>query len=295
MAQPNYHKMQSGVLDEWGVDSRALIDLSCAAGEAIMEIYQKAAPDGKEKATYKKDHTPVTEADYESERIILSGLRSLYPDIMVVSEEEQAARPLLSPEQAARPAVLPEVFFLVDPLDGTREFLDKNGEFTVNIALMVRHKPIFGVILAPALNILYYGGHNQQQGSKGSFKRVDGSDQLITCRPQPTQDLTVVMSRRHGDLEGINRALAPCSIKERINAGSSLKFCLLAEGKADAYPRLGRTMEWDTAAGQAILEGAGGQVCHLDRRLFDYGKRQDYANPSFVAWGFDPSVLPEKT
>ena len=291
MAQPNCHKMQSGLFDELGIDAQALIDLSCAAGEEIMKIYEEMPPDGLQKATYKKDRTPVTEADYESERIILSGLRSLYPDIMVVSEEEQAARPPFSPEQAALPPTLPEVFFLVDPLDGTREFLDKNGEFTVNIALMVRHKPIFGVILAPALNILYYGGRKDKE--QGSFKRVNGVDQPITCRPQSAQDLTVVMSRRHGDLEGINRALAPCSIKERINAGSSLKFCLLAEGKADAYPRLGRTMEWDTAAGQAILEGAGGRVCHLDRRLFDYGKRQDYANPSFVAWGFEPPASNE--
>ena len=293
MAQPNCHKMQSGLFDELGIDAQALIDLSCAAGEEIMKIYEKMPPDGSEKATYKKDRTPVTEADYESERIILSGLRSLYPDIMVVSEEEQAARPAFSPEQAALPPTLPEVFFLVDPLDGTREFLDKNGEFTVNIALMVKNKPVFGVILAPALDILYYGGRKETE--QGAFKRVNGADQPISCRPQPAQDLTVVMSRRHGDLDGINRALSPYAVTERINAGSSLKFCLLAEGKADAYPRLGRTMEWDTAAGQAILEGAGGEVCHLDRRLFDYGKRQDYANPSFVAWGFDPPALPEKT
>ena len=255
----------------------ALADLAVEAGEAIMAVYgSDFAVDAK------SDASPVTRADLEGERIILAGLARLAPEIPVIAEEATTAGAECS---------VAERFFLVDPLDGTREFVSKNGEFTVNIALIEKGEPILGVVLAPALGRLYVGGRGR------GARRIDLADgrtaRAITVRETPSGGLVVVGSRSHGNAE-TDAWLKKIAVAEFRAAGSSLKFCLLAEGLADVYPRLGRTMEWDTAAGDAVLRAAGGIVLGLDGAPLTYGKRRqasdvDFANPHFVAWANGPS------
>ncbi|TMH96724.1 MAG: 3'(2'),5'-bisphosphate nucleotidase CysQ, partial [Betaproteobacteria bacterium] len=185
-------------------------------------------------------------------------LARITPGLQVVSEEAASA---------GRIPVVAERFWLVDPLDGTREFVNRNGEFTVNIALVERDTPVLGVVLAPASGRLFAGA----AGAGAFVEDESGRRQAITCRRIPATGLTVVSSRSHGDLA-------------HVTAGSSLKFCLVAGGQADLYPRFGRTMEWDTAAGHAILRAAGGCVTDLNGAELRYGK-PDFANPHFVAMG----------
>ena len=248
------------------------------AGAEIMRIY---ATDFAVAA--KGDASPVTEADQRAEAIILAGLREIAPDIPVVAEEEAAA---------GRIPAIDGKFFLVDPLDGTKEFISKNGEFTVNIALIDHGEPVLGAVYAPALGQLYWGGPD------GAFMAdiKDGFPGLarpIGVRAAPAAGVTAVGSRSHGgaETEAYLRAFRVAAFEP---AGSSLKFCLVARGDADLYPRMGRTMEWDTAAGDAILRAAGGRVETLDGRPLAYGKRNrtddaDFANPHFVAFG-DPAL-----
>ena len=241
--------------------------LAIDAGKAIMEIYaEDFTPE------YKDDYSPVTEADTAAETLIVAGLEVLAPKIPVVAEEAFSA--------GHSPDISGGRFWLVDPLDGTHEFIDKNGEFTVNIALISDGQPICGVVHAPALDKTYAGIVGQ-----GARRSKNGANVgRINVRTAPETGVLVVASRRHGDPKKIGKLLQGRRVGEIRNAGSSLKFCLVAEGAADLYPRFGRTMEWDTAAGQAVLEAAGGRVTTLDGDPFRYAK-SGFENPHFIAWG----------
>jgi 3'(2'), 5'-bisphosphate nucleotidase len=236
------------------------------AGRVIMEIYATDfAVRGKD------DASPVTEADERAERVILQRLAVLAPEVPVVAEEAVAA------------GCVPRIgdrFWLVDPLDGTKEFISRNGEFTVNIALVEHGAPALGVVFAPALGRLFAG-----VAGAGAFVEHDGQQRAIACRPVPAEGLTVVASRSHGDSAALDAFLAGRRVARLANAGSSLKLCLVAAGEADLYPRLGRTMEWDIAAGHAVLRAAGGDVRRLDDgQPLRYGK-PGFENPHFVASG----------
>ena len=243
----------------------ALLPIARQAGAAIMDIY---ATDFAVRG--KADASPVTEADERAEALILPALASLTPDIPIVAEEAAAAGRIPS---------VGERFWLVDPLDGTKEFINRNGEFTVNIALIENGSPVLGVVFAPALDRLFAGA-----AGLGAFVEDKGVRRDIVCRTEPAEGLTVVASRSHGDAEALASFLAGRKVARQTNAGSSLKLCLVAAGEADVYPRLGRTMEWDIAAGDAVLRAAGGIVRTLDGPALRYGKA-DFANPHFAAWG----------
>ena len=235
------------------------------AGELIMTIYRSDFS-----VRGKADQSPVTEADERAEALILPALAALLPGTPIVAEEAVAAGKVPS---------VGERFWLVDPLDGTKEFISRNGEFTVNIALIENGRPTLGVVLAPALGRLFAGavGH-------GAFIEDANGRRPIAVRAVPGAGLTVVASRSHGDAAALDAFLAGRQVAELRGAGSSLKICLIAAGEADLYPRLGRTMEWDIAAGHAVLSAAGGQLTELDGAPLRYGK-PDFANPHFVATG----------
>jgi 3'(2'), 5'-bisphosphate nucleotidase len=241
-----------------------VLDLAGKAGAAILRHYGPQI-----EVRSKADASPVTAADDEAEAIIVEGLGRLTPDIAVVSEEA-FARGEISTEAPAR-------FWLVDPLDGTKEFIKRNGEFTVNIALIDVGRPILGVVAAPALSIAYAGA-----GEGNAREWRDGHVRAVKVRTEPAEGLTVVASRSHGDAEALDRWLAGRKVVDTRQAGSSLKFCLVAAGEADLYPRFGRTMEWDTAAGHAVLAAAGGQVRTLAGEELRYGK-PGFENPHFIA------------
>jgi 3'(2'), 5'-bisphosphate nucleotidase len=242
-----------------------LLPIARSAGKVILQVY---ATDFDVRG--KADDSPVTEADQRAESLILPALAELTPDIPIVSEEAVAAGDI--PRVGDR-------FWLVDPLDGTKEFIKRNGEFTVNIALIQQGRPTLGVVLAPALDRLYAGatGH-------GAFLEDGTHRRKIACRRVPPAGLTVVASRSHGDTETLDRFLAERTVVSQTNAGSSLKFCLVAAGDADLYPRFGRTMEWDTAAGHAVLTAAGGRVMTVQSDELLYGK-PGFENPHFIAQG----------
>ena len=223
----------------------------------------------------KADASPVTEADEACEAFLLEALHKLTPDIPVVSEEA-------SSQQGLPDIDVTQPFWLVDPLDGTREFISRNGEFTVNVALIRNRQPVAGVVHAPALAMTWCGGFDDEGLGHASFNETDRPPIAIEVRKTPEAGETVIASRRHGAGEELEAFLAKRKIAERVTAGSSLKFCLIASGKADLYPRFGPTMEWDTAAGQAVLTAAGGGVETLDGDLLRYGK-SGFANPNFVA------------
>ena len=204
-----------------------------------------------------------------AEALILPELAALTPDVPIVSEEA-AARGVV-PEAGSR-------FWLVDPLDGTKEFVSRNGEFTVNIALVEEGRPVLGVVFVPARDRLYAGAVGV-----GAFAEDRGRRE-IACRRPPAEGLTVVSSRSHGDPEALASFLDGRSVAAEVTAGSSLKFCLVAAGDADLYPRLGRTMEWDTAAGHAVVSAAGGRVSAVGGGELGYGK-PGFENPHFVARG----------
>ena len=244
-----------------------LESLALNAGNTIMRIYSEGFV-----TKYKDDYSPVTEADTIAEKIIIAGLSSLTPEIPVVAEEAFSS--------GHSPDISGGRFWLVDPLDGTNEFVEKNGEFTVNIALIEDGRPVCGIVHAPALSQTYTG-----HIKKGAHCRdVNNNRHKIRVRKVSKNGVTVVASRRHGDPKKIKEILEGRSIRKIQNAGSSLKFCIVASGDADIYPRFGRTMEWDTAAGQAVLEAAGGRMSTLDGKPFKYAKA-GYENPNFIAWG----------
>jgi 3'(2'), 5'-bisphosphate nucleotidase len=251
-----------------------LIELALAAGKAVMDVYA-----GEANAQLKEDRSPLTDADLAAERIILEGLRRIAPGTPTISEEASAKEGKV---------VAGERFFLVDPLDGTKEFLSRNGEFTINIALIERAEPVLGVVYAPALGRLFWG----ERGRGAAEVRLAPTEALddhpcrpIAVRPRPERALKVVASRSHRDPE-TEAWLSSHDVDELVSAGSSLKFCLLAAGEADVYPRFGRTMEWDTAAGHAVLAAAGGHVDTVDGKPLRYGKQErGYDNPAFIARG----------
>ncbi len=252
----------------------ALADLALTAGREIMAIYAKPAV-----ARQKADLTPVTEADEAAERIILAGLKTQDPATPVISEEAAAAG--FIPRTGER-------FYLVDPLDGTKEFLSRNGEFTVNIALIDKGSPIAGIVLAPALGRIFCG-----ETGAGAFEAHMEAEadveslawKALKARQASADGPVVVASRSHRD-ERTETYLKCLKVKKIVSAGSSLKFCLLASGEADLYPRFGRTMEWDTAAGHAVLAAAGGYVGLETGEPLTYGKAErGYDNPAFIARG----------
>ena len=259
-----------------------LLDLARAAGQAILLIYEAARSHGPAATSTrledKSDGSPLTQADLAAHHIICQGLAALTPQIAVVSEEDQAG------QHQARSGM----FWLIDPLDGTKEFLAFNGEFTVNIALIQDGAPRFGVVYAPALDTLYWGGRAAGAFSQGPI----GMRTLQVAAARGAQEaVRVVASKSH--LNDATRAfIARFVHTEVVQAGSSLKFCRLAEAAADVYPRLGPTCEWDTAAAQAVLEGAGGYVFDTEGQPLRYGKA-DVLNPCFIAASRPFSTLPQ--
>jgi len=240
-------------------------DLAARAGQAILAIRAKGFNIAR-----KADRSAVTEADHAAEAIILAGLRAAVPDIPAIAEEEVA-----NGAQFAASAC----FWLVDPLDGTREFTDGNDDFAVNIGLVRDGRVVLGAVGVPATGEMFGG-----IVGKGAWKRLNGIQTPVRARAVPPEGLTVLASRHHGDTTQLDAYLAGRTVAKTVNFGSSLKFCRLAEGIADLYPRFGRTMEWDTAAPQAVLEAAGGTVQTLDGKSMGYGK-PGWENPHFVCTG----------
>lgn len=256
--------------------SETLVASALHAGKAIQAHYQS----GPIHVASKADDSPVTQADIDAEAIILADLAQAFPDIPVVSEEAAAEGKM--PKASAR-------FFLVDPLDGTKEFISRNGEFTVNIALIDHGVPVAGVVLAPAQNKIYYGDH--ETGARQAVLGPDGIGPWASLCVRAADDdkVTAVGSRSHGGAQ-TDAYMRNVGATKTFQAGSSLKFCLVACGQADIYPRFSPTMEWDTAAGDAVLRAAGGMVFLPDGSALTYGKRArrdagDFANPNFVAVG----------
>ncbi len=244
-----------------------VIALVRAASAEVMDVYANDAG-----FRSKDDGSPVTAADERAEAVICRGLLKLTPDIPVIAEEAVNAGQV--------PAITGGAFWLVDPLDGTKEFISRNGEFTVNVALVHQGIPVLGVVDAPAIGLLWAGAH----GVPAFREDTAGSRRAISCRNVPEEGLTVMGSRSHGDAAALDQLLAGHRVARLVAAGSSLKLCRVAEGAADLYPRLERTMEWDIAAGQAVLMAAGGGVSTLDGTPFRYGK-PGFENPHFVAFG----------
>lgn len=244
----------------------ALLAITEQAGQAILAVYHVDQPC---EITVKSDDSPLTQADRASHQVIENALTNLTPEWPVVSEE--------SDDEIKAQRVNFPVYWLVDPLDGTKEFIKRNGEFTVNIALIVNQQPVFGVVGVPVQNKLYWGG----KGFSCYMKHDSHIRKLQIEERDDSQPLRVVGSRSHISPE-TEEYLSKLDAYEMVSVGSSLKFCLLAEGLADLYPRLGPTCEWDTAAAQAVLEGAGGRVTTLDGEPLVYSK-SDILNPWFVA------------
>ena len=239
--------------------------LAVSAGAEILRLRAIAA------VRNKADASPVTDADEAAERLIVAGLAALSPTLPVVAEELMAA--------GAKPET-GHAFWLVDPLDGTKAFIQGGGDFTVNIALVEHRRPILGVVYAPALGDLYAGA----PGAGASHAKNDGPARPISCRVPPADGLDVVASQMHGGRDDVDALLAGRRLRTVRRLSSSLKFCLVAAGEADLYPRRGETSEWDTAAGHAVLLAAGGRVNTLDGKELLYGK-PDFRNPGFIALG----------
>jgi 3'(2'), 5'-bisphosphate nucleotidase len=244
-----------------------VIALAKQAGEAIMAVYA-----GGIEVKRKQDNSPLTQADLAAHNIIEAGLNKLSPKLPVLSEES-ASIAFSTRSQWQR-------YWLVDPLDGTREFIKRNGEFTVNIALIDNHKPVIGVVFAPALDLLFYAAQGE-----GAFRQLaQRPAKAITARAFDATQVAVVGSRSHAD-ETLTRFLNRMGPHMLISMGSSLKICLVAEGRADLYPRLGLTSEWDTAAAQCVLEEAGGRLIDMQGKPFCYNEKESLLNPHFFAIG----------
>lgn len=249
-----------------------LMELAMVAGDTILQVYHQSDIAIQIKA----DSSPVTVADQQAEAVILAGLRRLYPAIPCVAEEEVSSGLL--------PGDLPALFFLIDPLDGTKEFISRRDEFTVNIALIEHGVPVVGVVYAPALSMLYAGRPGYACKLNTSVTPPVASPMYTSPVANPVR---VVASRSYRTPE-TDDYIQKLDNAVTVSIGSSLKFCLLASGEADLYPRFGRTMEWDTAAGDAVLRAAGGETVTLSGEPLRYGKRQhaddvDFANPWFIA------------
>jgi len=236
------------------------------AGAEILKIYQTDFAIDE-----KADHSPVTDADRAAEALILRAIREGVTDKLPIVSEEAVA-------EGKAPEIKESAFWLVDPLDGTKEFISRNGEFTVNIAIVENGHPVLGVVHAPVTRKTYWGA------AVGAFAQDgDALERVIKCRAAPAGGLVAMVSRSHRGPD-TDAYLKQYKIKSETSAGSALKFCVVAEGAADIYPRLGRTMEWDTAAGHAVLRFAGGTVEDLNGKTLAYGK-PGFENPHFVAKG----------
>ena len=247
--------------------------LAAQASAQILEIYATAFA-----VTAKPDHSPLTAADEAAHQIIVAGLADLTPEIPILSEESAAV------SWAERRAW--QYYWLVDPLDGTQEFIQRNGQFTVNIALIVAHEPVLGVVHVPVTGVRYWAARDE-----GAFRQPpDQRPQAITVKPLPAHaPVRVIGSRSHGGPQ-LQQFAAALGAHELVTSGSSLKFCQVAEGSADVYPRFGPTSEWDTAAAQAIVEVAGGQVVSMATgQPLRYNTGESLINPPFLAYG-DVSV-----
>lgn len=248
----------------------SVIAIARVAGAAIMQVY---ATDFN--VVQKEDHSPLTQADLAAHYAITSALKTLTPSIPVLSEESEAVAYEIRKEWSS--------YWLVDPLDGTREFIKRNGEFTVNIALIVEHKPVLGVVYAPATDVLYYAAQNQ-----GAYKKVKSKTAtVIRTRQLNFGPPIVAVSRSHTDekmhtfMQNLKNSIGVTP--ELISMGSSLKICLIAEGFADVYPKLGPTSEWDTAAAHCILNEAGGDIVDESGYSLRYNTKQSLLNPFFFA------------
>lgn len=244
-------------------------ELSLLAGDKIMEIY--GADDFEIKT--KSDDSPVTAADEAADAIISEGLRAAFPDVLLITEEQSESHTIKG-----------DTFLIVDPLDGTKEFIHRRGDFTVNIAYVEKGVPTRGVVYAPAKNRMFFTlADGSSVEETGDFaKDTMGATTPIRVADSDNSALLVVASKSHRD-QATDDYINKYNVKDSKSAGSSLKFCLVATGEADIYPRVGRTMEWDTAAGHAVLNGAGGRVVRFDDHTpLTYGK-PDYANPFFIA------------
>jgi 3'(2'),5'-bisphosphate nucleotidase len=270
-AEISNHLMRAAERDRF---AEILAGLVLGAGPAVMDAYTQGC-----KIWKKSDRSPVSEADERAEHIICEGIARNFPGIPVIAEEAVS--------RGSCPPVY-DHFLLVDPLDGTREFIARNGEFTINIALIVAAQPVAGAVFAPALAKLWFAGNTACycSTSGGDIPPPPLARRPIRTRRAPASGLVAVESRSHGDRH-TDALLARLPIRQRIIAGSSMKFCALAEGSADLYARFSPTMEWDTAAGDAILRAAGGAMRSWDGGPFRYGKT-GYRNGGFVAWG-DPT------
>ncbi|WP_274629743.1 3'(2'),5'-bisphosphate nucleotidase CysQ [Arvimicrobium flavum] len=267
---PTNSTTAAGASDE-GLYVATFERLALEAGRLVMEVFNGAMA-----VEQKADASPVTEADRASERLILEGLRTEFPGIPCVAEEEASCGLL--------PTELGDTFFLVDPLDGTREFVRRNADFTVNIALVRQGVPVVGVVYAPASGRLFSGRSDHAEAAEVGANGDVLNRHRIHVREGATP-LTIVASRSHIDEETL-AYLGRFEAAEIISVGSSLKFCLLAAAEADLYPRFGRTMEWDTAAGDAVLRAAGGATVTLDGAPLNYGKTEaNFANPPFISCG----------
>ncbi|MEM5541396.1 3'(2'),5'-bisphosphate nucleotidase CysQ [Sulfitobacter sp. AS92] len=243
--------------------------LALEAGDKIMEIYGQDDFEVKSKS----DDSPVTAADEAADAIISEGLRAAFPDMMLVTEEQSATH-----------SAKGDTFLIVDPLDGTKEFVHRRGDFTVNIALIEKGIPTRGVVYAPAKSRMFFTQADGQSVEEiGNFAKDQlGETKTISVSNPDNSALMVVASKSHRD-QATDDYIGKYGVRDMTSAGSSLKFCLVATGEADLYPRLGRTMEWDTAAGHAVLNGAGGAVVRFDDLTpLTYGK-EDFANPFFIA------------
>lgn len=252
--------------------------LALEAGDRIMEIYD--GPDFEVKS--KSDESPVTAADEAADAIISTGLRAAFPEVTLITEE-----------QADSHALTASTFLIVDPLDGTKEFVQRRGDFTVNIAYVENGIPVRGVVYAPAKGRLFYTRPDGVTVEEtGTFaKETAGATAALHVSVPDNSALMVVASKSHRDA-ATDEYIAKYAVKDMTSAGSSLKFCLVATGEADLYPRLGRTMEWDTAAGDAVLRGAGGHVVRFDDHTpLAYGK-SGWDNPFFIAYA--PGVTLQK-
>lgn len=245
-----------------------VVGLAREAGREILGVYASAFT-----VQEKPDSSPLTEADMRAQDVLVRGLRRLAPEVPILSEESDDV-----PFETRRRW---DWLWVVDPLDGTKEFIQRNGEFTVNVALVHRHRPVLGVVHAPAVETDYYACEGY-----GAFKSSEGRARPISVETPARRPVRVVGSRSHrgSSLDGF---LGRVGAHELVAVGSSLKFCLVAEGAADVYPRLGPTCEWDTAAGQCVLEQAGGQVVDLEGRPLAYNARQEVLNPFFLAFADD--------
>lgn len=267
-------------LEEYRHLVEALLPSVLAAGRIEMAHFASGVA-----VETKADTTPVTAADHEAEELLIAGLHRVAPGVPVIAEEEVAAGRTPATENA---------FFLVDPLDGTRAFINRSPEFTINIGLVEGGQPVFGIIYAPALDLLFatLGPHESVEArispDADGVRLADVTlTRLATRAPDPA-GLIAFASRSHA-AQSTDEFLRQLPIAEKRKASSSLKFCLIARGEADLYARLGQTSEWDTAAGHAILAAAGGSVTTLDGRPLIYGKKDaGYANPHFVAWAREP-------